>query len=68
MSVVLEEADTISSLLLSLVSLQIAMAEKERSRTKRRDVGYLVFIMFILVLELNTSGSFREATMPTSRC
>jgi hypothetical protein len=68
MAVVLEEADTISSLLLSLVSLQIAMAEKERSRTKRRDVGYLVFIMFILVLELNTSGSFREATMPTSRC
>jgi hypothetical protein len=67
MAVVLEEADTISSLLLSLVSLQIAMAEKERSRTKRRDVGYLVFIMFILVLELNTSGSFREATMPTSR-
>jgi hypothetical protein len=65
MAVVLEEADTISSLLLSLVSLQIAMAEKERSRTKRRDVGYLVFMMFIL--ELNTSGSFREATTPTSR-
>jgi hypothetical protein len=67
MSVVLEEADTISSLLLSLISLQISMVEKERRRRKRRDVGYLVFIMCILVLELNTSGSFREATTPTSR-